>query len=322
MVIGYYVHHHGAGHLTRARVLAAALRARGHEVVLLGSDLRGSPGLTLPRDDESPGPFEDPSASGALHWAPLRHAGFSARMAAITSWVRTCRPRVVVVDVSVEMTACLRLLGVPTVVLAQPGDRCDEAHTLAYRCATAILAPWPREAQPCPALEPFAAKVTHTGGISGVRARQREPHVGVVLTGRVGAVESQPTIVDRLRTQLPGTQWVEAGGRRWVNDVGSLLACAHVVVSHCGQNAIADIAAMDVPAVLSPQPRPHGEQEHLGAELGRLGLAVTVSPDGAADLDWASVVAHATQGPSQWGRWRTESAVLRASDLIERVARG
>lgn len=322
MVIGYYVHHHGAGHLTRARVLAATLRSRGHDVVLLGSDLRGAPGVTLPQDDDGPAPFEDPDASGALHWAPLRSAGYSARMEAIAAWVRACRPHAVVVDVSVEVTAFLRLLGVPTVVVAQPGDRDDEAHTLAYRCATAILAPWPPEAQPCPALRPFADKVTHTGGISGLAVPRRKPNVGVVLTGRGADVSSPLALVDRLRTQLPITRWVEVGGSHWVNEVGSLLARAHVVVSHCGQNAIADIAALDIPAVLCPQARPHAEQDHLAAELSRLGLGVVVSPEGAAHLDWASVVASATQMPLQWGRWRTESAALRAADLIEGVAHG
>ena len=63
MVIGYYVHHQGAGHLTRARVIASTLRARGADVELLGSDLRGTPGIPLPRDDDGHAPFADPDVS-------------------------------------------------------------------------------------------------------------------------------------------------------------------------------------------------------------------------------------------------------------------
>lgn len=334
MVIGYYVHHHGAGHLTRARVISSALLARRSEVVLLGSNLRGAHGVTLPRDNDGPAPFNDPDASRALHWAPLGHRGFSARMETIASWVQACRPSVVVVDVSVEVVTLLRLLGIPTVVVAQPGDRTDDAHTLAYRCATAILAPWPAEADPCPALRPFADKVTHTGGISGIRRQKRTPQVGVVLTGRGGIWRGNgqkvngggdnwgAEIAQSLRADLPGMQWVEAGGHHWVAEMGPLLSRAQVVVSHCGQNAVADIAALNVPAVLCPQPRPHAEQEHLGAEISRLGLAKRAvrSHSDSTPTPWASLVEQAVQAPTQWDRWHTASASVRAADLILDVA--
>lgn len=319
MVIGYYVHHHGAGHITRARVIASSLRSRGAEVVLLGSDLRGTDGVTLPRDNDGPLPFTDPDASGALHWAPLRHRGFSARMEAIAAWVKARKPCVVVVDVSVEVVAFLRLLGIPTVVVAQPGERTDEAHTLAYRCATAILAPWPAEAVPCPALQAFAHKVTHTGGISGLQVPERTPQVGVVLTGGGHVSDGSLSLAD----QLPHIRWVEAGGKKWVDDVGQLLARAKVVVSHGGQNAVADIAAVDVPAVVCPSPRPHAEQVHLGAELARLGYASVAHPgEGGASPDWAAVVQETMQRPSRWSRWGTESAPSRGADIIERVGHG
>lgn len=318
MVIGYYVHHHGAGHLTRGRVIASSLRSRGAEVVLMGSDLRGTDGVTLPRDNDGSMPFHDPDASGALHWAPLRHPGFSARMEAVAAWVKARKPHVVVVDVSVEVVVLLRLLGIPTVVVAQPGDRTDDAHTLAYRCATAILAPWPAEADPCSALHAFAHKVTHTGGISGLQSRERTPEVGVVLTG--GGQESDRSL--SLADQVPHMRWVQAGGRNWVDDVGALLARAKVVVSHGGQNAVADLAAIDVPAVVCPSPRPHAEQVHLGAELARLGYASVAHPDEGPPLDWAALVRDAMQRPSQWSRWGTESAPSRAADIIERVGHG
>ena len=324
MVIGYYVHHQGAGHLTRARVIASTLRARGADVELLGSDLRGTPGIPLPRDDDGHAPFADPDVSGALHWAPLGHPGFASRMAAIAAWVRERKPDAVVVDVSVEVVALLRLLGVPTVVVAQPGDRADEPHTLAYRCATAILAPWPAEAAPCPALRPFAHKVTHVGGISGVRPSARKPGVGVVLGGRGdadGGLHGTARRLDRvLGEQLPHLRWVEAGRGAWVDDIGELLAEAHVVVSHCGQNAVADIAASDVPAVLCPSPRPHDEQAHLGAELERLGIAPIAHPRRTPSPDWPALVEDAMQRASQWHRWGTASAPKRAADLIELVA--
>ncbi len=329
MVIGYYVHHHGAGHLTRARVVSTELRARGHRVVMLGSELGGSAGVVLPRDNDGDLPFTDPEAGGTLHWAPLRHNGYSERMNALAAWVIAHRPRVVVVDVSVEVVALLRLLGVPTVVVAQPGARTDDAHTLAFRCATAILAPWPAEARPCAAIESFAAKVTHTGGISGVVHRSRPRTIGVLLGGQGDS--GLHNIARDVRDQVPGVQWVQAGEGHWVRDVGALLARAQVVIAHCGQNAIADIATTDVPAVLQPQPRPHDEQVHLGEELTRLGLAVAspeidvtptrTVPEGVP-TDWAQAIETAVTMPSQWHRWGTDAAAGRAAELIEQVACG
>ena len=48
-----------------------------------------------------------------------------------------------VVDVSVEVAILVRLLGVPVVVMAMPGDRIDAPHDLVYQAADHILAAWP-----------------------------------------------------------------------------------------------------------------------------------------------------------------------------------
>lgn len=319
MVIGYYVHHHGRGHLTRARVISAQLRARGHRVVLLGSSVDSGEGVTLAQDNDVSTTFEDPEVGGALHWSPLRHQGYHERMQALAAWVSQNRPRVVVVDVSAEVVTFLRLLGVPTVLVVQPGDRTDDAHTLAFRCATAILAPWPEEARPCPAIDSFAAKVTHVGGISGAQLRTTSRTVGVVLSGQGG--EDVNAVIDGVRDQVPGLQWVQAGAGSWVSDVAGLLSRAQVVITHCGQNAIADIAATKVPAVLAPQARPHQEQAFLGAELTRLGFGVA-APTRSAEADWSFAVDAALARPGQWDRWGTESAAERAAVLIEEVGHG
>ena len=331
MVIGYYVHHEGAGHLTRAALVATSLRARGHEVVLIGSDLGDHAGLVLPRDDGGDGPWHDPTASGALHWMPMADAGTRARMSRLAGWVLDRRPDVVVVDVSAEVTVLLRLLGVPTVVVAQPGDRDDEPHRLAYRCASAVLAPWPHIARPCASLRQHASKVTFTGGISRltpgagrgsaapvVTAGRRS--VGVVLGGRDAAVDAG--VATRLRRDVPELPWLEVGGAHWVDDIARTLSSAAVVVMHAGQNAVADVAAAGVPAVVVPSARPHREQEHLAAELGQLGLAVAVPAGVGVDVPWGRLVSDARRAPSRWWMWRTAGAVERAAELVERVGRG
>ena len=145
-MIGYYIHHQGDGHVTRAATIARRLGAE--PVTGLSPRPRpdgwDGPWITLPRDDvPAVGDATDPTAHGALHWAPLAHAGLRARMAELAAWVRAAAPRLMVVDVSVEVSILIRAMGVPVVVMGMPGERGDAAHQLSYRIAQAIIAPWP-----------------------------------------------------------------------------------------------------------------------------------------------------------------------------------
>src|SRR4051795_6256529 len=161
-MIGYYVHHHGEGHCTRAAAIADHL---GSEPVTgLSSRPRPDgwrgPWLELARDDDPPVADVDPTARGALHWAPRAHPGLRERMAQIAAWVATHAPRLMVIDVSVEVTVLARTMGVPTVVIGMPGARHDPAHQLADRLADAIIAPWPEWAPVLGGGAPWQAK-TH-----------------------------------------------------------------------------------------------------------------------------------------------------------------
>lgn len=322
MVIGYYVHHVGAGHLTRAAVITQTLRERGHEVVLLGSDLRGLDGVTLPRDDVADGAWTDPTAGGMLHWLPMGHVPTRSRMRRLAGWVERRGPDAVVVDVSVEVTVLMRLLGVPSVVIAQPGRRDDEPHRLAYRLADAVLAPWPVEADGCVrGLQEQSDKVRHTGGISRLRPRPgtRGTLRGVVLAGR-----DDPTmrrVADAVRRQVPDLDWVMAGAGSWMPDIEASLATAAVVVSHAGQNAVADIAAVRAPAVVVACPRPHDEQEYLARVLGEMGIAPVVPADEVVRVDWSHLVLSVLGTAPAWEHWRTAGAPDRAADVIEAAAR-
>lgn len=321
LTIGYYVHHHGRGHATRAGVIGAALAARGHDVTYLGSGPLPDAGsrVVLERDDAG-GPFVEAEASGALHWAPLG-GGYAARSGAIAAWVSAARPDVVVVDVSVEVTALVRLLGVPVVVVAQPGRRDDAPHTLAYDLASAVLAPWPAGLPVADHLERVRPKVVETGGISrfadAAPARARttagRPQ-GLLLVG--GAGWDDPTWPDRLAARTPEIAWATPDGRERID---TLLGGADVVVTHAGQNAVADVACFGVPAVVVPQARPFAEQEEMAAALQRWGLARGM-PLAAGVDDVAAAVAEAmSRGGGAWSRWASGGAARRACQAIEGV---
>jgi len=335
--IGWYAHHHGAGHRTRARVVGAELVARGLSVTVLGSGLDaevlatdGLGCVDLPLDHPV-APGEDDSeveatARGLLHWAPLRQEGLRARMARISAWLEAEQPSLLVVDVSTEVALLARLHGIPVVLVAQPGDRRDEPHTLALRCASAVIAPWPgwataslwRTAVPREDLDLVAV-----GGVARARVEPGEagrPY-GLVLAGGEGF--DDPETAGEIERAVPELDWVVLDGRTWVTDVRSLVAGSEVVVAHGGQNAVADIARHQRPAVLAPQRRPHAEQEHLARALDAEGLAVLADPVRVQQEGWAGLVARARSlGGDGWARWECDGAAARAADAVVRVATG
>lgn len=323
-MIGYYVHHQGSGHLLRATAIAHAL---GEPVIGLSS-LPPQPGfagwVTLDRDDGDPA-APDVTASGRLHWAPRGDAGLLGRMAALAAWVERYRPAAVVVDVSVEVAALVRLLGVPVVVVALPGDRDDPAHQLGYGLAAAVLACWPREVYDPVWLRPHADRVHYVGAISRFDGRRRAPVLrhprpyGVVLGGSGG---SDVTAADV--TSLPGDlDWeLLLPGPGWRSDPWPVLCGAAVVVTHAGQNAVADVAAAGRPAVVVPQARPHREQHRTAEALDAAGLAAAV-PHWPAPADWSGALDRARGlGGSEWSRWHSGRGAARAAAVVSAVAAG
>ncbi|MEO6021317.1 MAG: glycosyltransferase [Knoellia sp.] len=346
MKVGWYVHHHGAGHRTRAMVVGACLAARGADVTLLGSELDHPATLSAdltpvrlaldhPLASEGSPERDDVTAGGLMHWAPLRHGGFAERMTTIARWIQVQEPDVLVVDVSCEVALLVRLLGVPVIVVAQPGERLDPPHFAALAAATAVLAPWPAWAgAKLWDTQAITAPVVAVGGLAKkpeVASRPRGPvgvtpladrtPVGLVLSGSDGFDRRDlPEIVAR---SAPDVDWTVVGGSRWVPDVHKLIAGADVVVTHAGQNAIADVAAAGVPAVVVPQRRPFGEQDHMADVLASSGLATTVMREDVATVDWAAAVDGVlARGGGGWQRWACEGAVERAASLVESVAHG
>jgi hypothetical protein len=331
--IGWYVHHHGRGHLTRLSAIAPHLDAD----LECFSTLAEPPGLpagwtwtVLPRDDEQergmrPPDTSDPTARGLLHWAPIGHRGHRDRLGRIAATLVDRPVDAFVVDVSVEVTLFVRLLGVPAVVMTQPGARDDEPHRLAFAAATTIVAPWPSDLLAPAHLDPHRAKTVYTGGISRFegRERMRPPERGdgrvVLLTGAGGSGISDADVAEA--SAVTGRPWQTLGGTTWADDPWSAITAASVVVAWAGQNSVADLAAAHARAVVIPQDRPFGEQAMTARALRRHRLAV-VPDTWPATSEWPDIV-HAAEGvTSSWHRWRTDGAARRAADAIMATARG
>lgn len=295
-MIGYYVHHHGVGHLTRARSVAEHLSG---PVTVLSS--RPRPADITPFADWIDLPMDtgddaaDPTASGVLHWAPTRVPGMTSRMALLAEWVGNHRPGAMVVDVSVEVSMFVRLMGIPVVVFAMPGERSDAPHLMAYRIADRIVAPWSDSVYRPDWLADVDEKTTYTGSISRHADRTdgattRDDASVAVLAG-AGGSQVTTDYLDLVGNHTPELSWRGIGipGTPWVDDVWPTLTSAGVVVTHAGQNAVADVAASGAPTVVIAENRPYGEQLATARALGQAGLAVALDAWPAPD-EWPDIM--------------------------------
>ena len=338
-MIGYYVHHHGHGHRHRATAIATACRT---PVIGFSSLPRpaGWPGrwVRLPDDADGVDPgTADVTAGATLHWVPRLHAGLAARMGRISAELARGEVTVMVVDVSVEVAVLARLHGIPVAVVAQPGVRTDRAHRTAYDLAERLLAPWPRRPAPDWPRE-WLAKTVHLGAVSRFDGRVPPVHPAgrrVLALWGSGGLDLDPATLAATAAACRRWDWEVAGppppdtarpaNMQWIgwsDDMWPLLCAADVVVTHAGQNALAEIAAARRPAVVVPQQRPHDEQRATGRALAAAGTAA-VAPRGPAAQDWPALLDEAVdRGGLGWGAWSDGRGAARAAAVLTDLAGG
>jgi hypothetical protein len=325
--LGYYVHHHGRGHLHRALAIVPQLRAPTTILTSLEvDDRRGDPPEVVGLPLDLPAGERIADAAGrlplppVLHYAPIGLAGLRERTAALAAWFATADPAVLVVDVSVEVALLARLSGVAPVVVRQHGDRRDPAHRAAYEGAAALLAPWTPAFEDPTAPQEVRDRTWYVGGVTRStaaaldRATAREraglgtdrPAV-VVLTGAGGSEVAPADLVEAARA-TPDWRWTVVGSgvataarpaapaeldvRGWVDDPGVFLRAADVVVTHAGHNAVTEAAVAGARTIVVPAARPFAEQAHKARRLAALEAAV-VAPSWPAGHRWPDLLAQA-----------------------------
>lgn len=339
--IGYYMHHHGAGHLARARAIVAA---SDWPVTLLGTGI-GDAGIDLCDDRPVSGQFDGvdgaDSRSSVLHYAPVDHKGVRRRVAQMALWIATEHPALMVVDVSVEVAMLARLASVPTVYVRLNGDRRDSAHLDAFRSAFALLAPFHADLEMASTPPWVRQKTTYFPGIAAQAQAQaqedpRDENRVLVVVGRGGPMGDGAQIADAART-CPDMHWrvigpvtsphdpppnLEIAG--WVDTPEQEIARAGVVIGAAGDGLLGAVLAADRPFICIPQDRPYDEQRATAARLKALDAAIVLQDWPHADL-WPILIGEAHAVPSANRRRLhdpdgAKAAALWLADCAESIA--
>ncbi|OAN29868.1 hypothetical protein A4V15_02705 [Pseudomonas oryzihabitans] len=336
--IGYYAHHHGAGHVTRALAIAAAFDG---PLTLFSSRLPEQ--VELPNVQLCPlppdvAPGVEGEAFACLHYAPLGVAGLRERMGLLVDWFRRAWPCLLVVDVSVEVALLARLCGVPTIYLRQRGSRFDAAHELAYASASCLLAPYPDLLEEPATSAAWRAKTCYAGSLSRYAGQRldsvREPGTVTVIAGHGGTAFSRTRLIAAAHS-CPEWHWTVLGpvpddatlapaNLRFLGNVadpGPWLATAEVVVGSAGDSLVAELADLRCRFVCLSEARPFDEQLSTGRRLAEQALAVTCEHWPAADA-WPGLLARARQlDPERWTLVSDGEGARRAAACIQAVAR-
>jgi hypothetical protein len=300
----------------------------------------GEDRLDLPDDAVGPAEGEDGETGRpqGLHYAPLGVASIRRRMARLAAWVDAHDPVMMIVDVSVEIALLARLLSVPTIVVRLAGDRTDRPHLDAFQSAEKLLAPFP------PALESAATpawvrdKTIYAGFLgapSTVRPQAAAPPrpTIVVVFGRGGGGGDVVALSAAARA-MPAFAWDVLGPVRgarldgppnlrfsgWVDDVGSRLASASLVIGTGGDGVIAAVAAHGKRFICIPEQRPFAEQRVKADALHDMGAAIHHASWRGA-VDWPRLIAAGLAlDPSRLASLATPEATAKAASALDRIA--
>lgn len=346
--VAFYVHHHGSGHATRAKLLAEHWPTSAPIHVFTSAPERFADWPTdrlhpLPPDTE-PGrdPTEDLLTGQVLHYAPHHCTGVSARMAIISNWIAEHQPALFVVDLSVEIALFARLCGVPVALMRLHGFRSDPAHEAAFRLADVLLAPFPRRLEDRHTPDWVAKKTIYLGTFSRYDQRAEtqsecraalgfpeDDRLVTIINGSGGGQRSA-RYWSCVAAQNPGYTFLLVGKvsaadeardnlRRigYVTDTFPYLKAADVVIGSGGTNTMHEVAAAGARFLSIPEQRPFGEQCCKMEALQRQGLTYAVSTSTGTEA-WTELLLRAEKlTPGRWSLLRREGTLTAALSALQ-----
>ncbi len=312
-----YVHHHGMGHLHRARAIAEHLEMKPVIYTSRKSANHDGSGsfertIILPKDPDPPelSPAIRYDDLPCFHHAPVPCPEMATRAAVLTKSLAADSPKILLVDVSVEVALQARLCGLPVAVMRQHGIRNDLAHQLAYRSAEFLLAPFPEvmEDEKTPQVvrdqTVYSSGFCRYGDVSQKSIRRSGNTKIVVITGGGGEMLSEATL-DRILSAFTGCEIHLVGkmpprtgspdviAHNWVENPAEILQSADLIVSSAGHNAVMEAGFFRKPMILIPEQRPFCEQYRKAVVMERLGLVARVSGWDVGPAEWTAAASKA-----------------------------
>ncbi|NIJ51010.1 UDP-N-acetylglucosamine--N-acetylmuramyl-(pentapeptide) pyrophosphoryl-undecaprenol N-acetylglucosamine transferase [Dyadobacter arcticus] len=313
----FYIHHHGSGHFMRA--LAIARRLSNAQVTFLGSNLKRFQSLLpahincvhLPMDV----PIESDTFATSqkldfLHYAPLNVWGLLERSEMIVKTLKASFPIMLIVDVSVEVTMLATLVGVPTIVIRQNGNRDDVAHLNAYQSAQMLLAPCPQILVDQSAADWVERKTFYSGGFCRYDDRENlaippeKGKIGIIIGAggtsidcelvKAIARQCQPSSFHLIgEMSIHGSAKFEESNIIYhgaMGDPAGLLADCEVVIGNAGHNTVMEMAALNKRFICITEERPFHEQVRKGALLQANNMAIVLDHHNLDLVDWPALI--------------------------------
>ncbi|MEE4537011.1 MAG: hypothetical protein V2J51_00770 [Erythrobacter sp.] len=356
--IGYFVHHQGRGHATRAAAIANALIERrpvtlfcAKPDIIAGLDPRIEmvelPSLFEPSGGEAPLMAALP-APGTVHCAPLGWPGIREAMALMAGWFAQADPALFLTDVSAELGQFARLCSVPHVAVMQHGERSDPGHMAAYESAVGLLAPYSRDLEQCDRPQWMKDKTHYAPGVGidlpsmpdrdAARAKLNLPldrEIVCVVAGgggtdmptaplTLGARDDAQSLwftIGRFASEWHETPPGNLVHNGWVDNPMDWIAAADRIVSSCGNTTVHSVLAAGKPWVVVPEWRYFDEQVCKAEVLDRAGLAAVAKTWPSHAHAWRRLWDAANRlEPSDQARFVDRDAAKEAAHWLDRLA--
>lgn len=315
--IAFYVHHQGSGHLMRCLAISGQLQ--NCTITFLGSALKNYAAIIpdyiqcihLPMD--TPGPddvfFQANEQAAGLHYAPLNVGGQCSRVHLLSRFFAEHPHMLLIVDVSVEVAMLASLCGVPYVYMRQHGRRADLAHSIAYRNAQLLLAPYPASFAQVEDPQWLKNRTFYTGGYSRFYLQSRvadeaeTANRAAILVGS-GGTSINERWIRHLASACPDWNFEILGltatdasqtmtnvkNHGKLDEPVAVLQKCRVVIGNTGHNTVMETAALGKAFITIPEERAFDEQAVKAEILSRLNLAAVVLPEDIYTADWPALL--------------------------------
>jgi len=301
-MIGYYAHSHGSGHCVSGQYLAKNLDT---EMTIFTSknynfSLHQNQVIYLDTEDQME---EEYSAAlknlpAYAHYLPKSHSGIKRRVAHLLNSIIERNINLLLVDVSVEVAALVRLASTPYLYCRMMGYRDDLPHTIAYNSAEMMFAFYPQVMESNIYFEKYGSKTFYLGFISQypveskyfTHSNMNEP-MGLkisIITGQ-GGTKINESFINNVAAMLPECQVQIVGvlpeGKEFLPNVSPIgivenirkyVIESDVVIASAGMNLTAEVLALKNKFICIAEDRPYEEQISIVKKLVEAEVAVEI----------------------------------------------